>query len=90
MTEEQTPYGPAALPTGTYTITMPQTIDVGGRPYNFDRWIDTDVSNTNPLNPIRTIYLNHDAVLTAQYIALYLLSVNSNPENILFDLTYIG
>lgn len=49
------------LETGTYRITMPVSVDVGGTIYNFTQWEDGST------NRIRTFALSADTVLNATY-----------------------
>ena len=72
--EEVTPYS-ADLEEGSYTITMPPSLLVEGKTYNFVQWED------GTTNPERTIDLTFDMVLTATYEPLptHVLTVTSTP-----------
>jgi len=52
---------PIVLNSGSHTITMPSLITVGADAYNFAHWEDSST------NPVRTIDLQSNAVLTATY-----------------------
>jgi len=83
-----TPY-PATLYAGNqnYTITMPDIVVVGGVTYYFNAWTDTDPTNTTPANRVRTIYLDHNINLIAQYVPYFEVSISSAPINVEFMLT---
>jgi len=59
----KTPYS-SELEEGTYTISMPSTIMVNGRTFNFDHWENGSTS------PTRTINLTSDMTLTAHYASV--------------------
>jgi len=73
----QTPYT-ATLPIGQHTITMPQSVTQGGVIYTFIRWEDGST------NPVRTIDLTADTIVTATYAEAtppptnYTLTLDSN------------
>jgi hypothetical protein len=52
---------PITLNSGSHTVTMPSLITVGADSYNFAHWEDSST------NPIRTINLQSNTVLTATY-----------------------
>lgn len=53
---------PISLVEGTYTITMPSTVEISGKTYVFSHWEDI-----NSVSPTRTIDLTQDTVLTCVY-----------------------
>jgi len=71
-----TPFS-ATIDEGTYTLTMPSTVTIGGVEYQFVNWAD------GVTTPSRTINLTADMSLTANYkavVPMHTVTMRASPE----------
>lgn len=82
--EHYTPWSGNIYKEVNYTIEFDDPQDVGGDHYRFDKWEDN--STDNP----RNLYLSEDTTLIAYFIFQYKVTIQSDPNNVQFDIGYNG